>query len=335
MRRNIINLSIASLTILIGVGLFAVNVYAEDGSQSENDATPSTSLTLTPVSQTMQISSNSTYDGSIKVTNDGSEPMKVEVYAAPYSYSYSGDEDVYKLGFSNENQFTQITRWTTIKDESGNYTARPTFKIPAGETKVIEYRISTPENIPAGGQYEVIFAQTASGNINASGIRTEASAGTVIYTRSTEGEIITTSEIRDMEIGQGVTQSDGTKNNNFYGTAKVKNTGNIDFYARGKLKVEPIIGFSSYETPEEESVISIIPESERVVTDQWEETPSFGLYKITWTIKAGEEETTIDKIVFLANPISIIITIIVLTIIIVCVIIGIRKRKARRSRLAV
>ena len=337
MKRVIINTVVASLIAGVGFGFFAVNTYAEGEGNTENsEEAPKTSLTLMPVSRTLQIASNSSYDGTMSVTNDGTGEMQIEVYAAPYSYVYSESEDLYKLGFSNENNFTQIARWITIKDASGNYVTRPSFTIPAGETLNVDYKIDTPSNIPAGGQYAVIFAQTVSGNVNSNGIRTEASAGMVLYGHSTEGTVDVSAEIRDVEIGQGTKSSEtNNTNNNFYGTAKVKNTGNVDFFAKGKLKVEPIIGFSGYETPNDAASPSIIPESERIVEDEWKETPDFGLYKITWTVSAGENTETIEKVVFLINPAAVIITIIVLTIVIVSVIIGVRKRKERRSRLAV
>lgn len=333
MGRKITNTLLAGMIAILGCGFWALNAHADDNTE-QTDA-PKTSLTLSPVSRTLTIASNQTYDGTMNVTNDGDGEMKIEVHASPYSYIYSSEEDLYKLGFNSQNNFTQISRWITIKDKNGNYVENPTFKIPAGETLVVEYKITTPDNIPAGGQYAVIFVQTVSDDTTASGIQTEASAGMVIYGHSSEGEVQLTAEIRDMEIGQGTSTDENVKNNNFYGRAKVKNTGNVDFFARGKLKVEPIIGFSSYETADNASAPSIIPESERVVEDEWKETPDFGLFKVTWTVSAGETSETIERVVFLISPVAIIITIIVLTIIIVGIIIVVRKRKERRSRLAI
>lgn len=335
MRRAIINTVFASLIAVIGLGFFAANTHAEENTENtEATDTPKTSLTLMPVSRTLQIASGSTYEGTLTVTNDGAGDMKVEAYAAPYAYIYSNEDDLYKLGFSTENRFTQISRWITIKDSEGNYVARPTFTIPAGESLNIDYLVTTPDSIPAGGQYAVIFVQTVSDDVNASGIRTEASAGMVLYGHSTEGETIVASEISSMELGQGRTGSEGA-NNHFYGSAKVKNTGNVDFFAKGKLKVEPIIGFSGYETAANASSPSVIPDSERVVEDEWAETPDFGLYRVTWTVTAGENSESLEKVVFLINPASVIIFIIVLTIVTISIIIGVRKRKERRSRLAV
>ncbi len=335
MKRNIIAMLLVGVMTVLGFGALATNsnAYAEENSENAS-AEAKTGLTLKPLSKTIQISSSSSYDGTFNVKNDSSEAIKIKVYASPYSYVYSEDEDIYKLGFNNETNFTQISRWITIADKDGNYTAAPVFEVAADETLEVKYRVNTPSSIPAGGQYAVIFAQTVGSNTNASGIQTEVSTGMVLYAHSTEGETIVSAAVSNSKIGQGV---EGQNNNhNFYGTAKVKNDGNVDFFAKGKLKVEPIIGFSSYETPDSESSLSVIPESERVISDEWTETPDFGIYKVTWTVSAGnQEDVVVEQVFWLIPPVAIIITIIVLTIIIVSIIMVVRKRKERRSRLAV
>ncbi|MBR3180386.1 hypothetical protein IKF57_02560 [Candidatus Saccharibacteria bacterium] len=319
MKKSILKFLTLGLITIFSLGIFVPATHAED------TPTLGASITLQPVSKTMEIQSDAIYDSSFQITNDGDAAIRIEVYAAPYSYVYSESDDTYKLGFSNENNFTQLSRWITIQDTSGNFVERTTFSIEPKQTIDIIYRISTPNNIPAGGQYAVIFSQTISDAVSSTGIRTEASAGMIIYGHSSEGEVITSAEISDLKIEQ-----------NFSASAKVKNTGNTDFSAFGTLKVEPIIGFSSYETPSTNARISVIPESEREITDKWEEgTPSFGIYKATWTIVAGETTETIERIVFLISPVFIIITITLLTIIVIWIIIRVRKRKERRSRLAV
>ncbi len=324
--------------VAMGLGLYLpTNSYADEA-QNVTEAF-GTSISLTPVSKILQIASNSTYDSEFTVKNDGDSVMKIEVYAAPYSYVYSEEENSYKLGFNNENNYTQISRWVTFKDSNGNYVEKTTFSIAPHDSIDIDFKITTPNNIPNGGQYAVIFAHTLSDAAPSSGIRTEVSPGMVIYGRSTEGQSIISAEITNLEIKQNTldntSNSKETTNNNFYASAKIKNTGNVDFNASGVLKVEPIIGFGSYETPATSGRLSVIPEVELTLTDEWTEVPSFGLYKITWTVTAGDTTEQIEKVVFLISPLMIILTIIFLTIIIVWIIISVRRRKERHSRLAV
>ena len=338
--KNKISFGLAMFAFMLLAGGLCIPsrlAYAEDdasGSTEQNEEVTGASISLMPVSKILQISPLSSYEDKMTITNDGSKDMEIEVYAAPYSYVHSDEDDSYRLGFNNDNNFTQISRWITFDNGKGEWVKRAVFSIPGNESLEVTYRITTPDSIPAGGQYAVIFAHTLTGVVSSSGIRTEASPGMVLYGRSTEGEVKVEAGISNMNIGLG-TETNGTKRDNFYASAKVKNNGNVDFNAVGKLKVEGIIGGGSYETPPERGRVSIIPEAELEVRDEWEDSPSFGLFKVTWTVTAGESTETIETII-LVNPVPvIIISIIVLTIIIVWVTIVIRKRKERRSRLAV
>lgn len=336
MRKTIYKLLSLALVLGLGVGLLSVApVWAEDGEGEGENETIGTSISLSPVSKVLELSSKSSYSDSVQIKNDGKEDMDVEVYAAPYSYVYSEEEDTYKLGFSNENNFTQITRWITFKDQGGSWVKKATYSIKPGETLDVAYKVTTPDNIPAGGQYTVIFAHTLSSEMTTSGIKTEASPGMVVYGRSTEGEAIATSEISNMTVERKINEE--SKKENFFASAKVKNTGNVDFSAVGVLKVDAIIGVGSYETPGtgNNARISVIPESELVVSDEWTDSPDFGIYKVNWTVTAGDSTETVEKIVFV-NPVPFILfSIILLTIVIVFVTIKVRRRKERRSRLAV
>ena len=336
MKKKFLWILFLGLLVLSGLSTFAgISVYAEESEPTEDtENTSATSIGITPVSKVLQISSNSVYEDSFTINNNGATAIKVEVYAAPYTYVYSEEDDEYRLGFNSENNYTQISRWVTFQNASGVYEKNPIFMIDPDSSLEVHYKITTPSNIPAGGQYAVLFAHTLTATTSANGIRTEASPGLVVYGRSTEGETVVSAEISDAMIDQSVTDENGTRNV-FRGSAKVKNTGNVDFNAAGTLKVESILGATYYETSANTGRISVIPEAELTVADEWTETPSFGLFKVTWTVKAGEETETIERVIFLVSPIAIVVTIILLTIIIVWIIIMVKRRKERRSRFAV
>ena len=337
MRSIIYKLSVAVLaTMLCATFVTTNNVFSEGEGNSEETQSIGTSISISPVSKILQITGNSVYEDKFTVSNNGSSDMRFEVYAAPYAYTYSEADDTYQLGFSKENTYTQITRWITFKQEDGNYAEKATFTATPNSSVDVEYRISTPETIPAGGQYAVLFAHTLSGEVNGSGIKTEASPGLVVYGRA-EGETVASSEIKDLQINSTLTQ-DGQEKSIINASAKVKNTGNVDFMASGKLKVTGIFGQTYYETTglSGESRVSIIPESELSVSDSWDETPFFGLFNVEWTVTGnGGTSETITKFVVIMPPVIIITAILLLTIIIVWIIIVLRKRKERRSKFMV
>ena len=330
---------ISSLVLLTSFCGGATAVYSEGVEETTENSisdTAITSISITPLSKVLTLNSGKTYEDSFTVTNNGGTDMVIETYAAPYSYVYSESEDNYKLGFNNENSFTQISRWITFQDTNGSWVEKANFTISPSSSLDITYRITTPDSIPAGGQYAVIFAHTLTATTTSSGIRTEASPGIIVYGRSLEGETVVGVEISDLDLNK-TTDADGETKNLFSGSAKVKNTGNTDFVASGTLKVTGLFGDTKYETDSStgEGKASVIPEAELEVSDEWEETPDFGFFRVSWTVTAGDKTEKIEKVFILLSPIAIIISIIVLTILIVGIIILVKKRKEHRSRCAI
>ncbi len=333
MKKSLLKISCIALTLMLGT-IFCnyKTVFAEESTNAEESEVQkaSTSISITPVSKILKLEPSTEYKDSFTVTNNGSETMEFEVYAAPYSYVFSEDDNEYRLGFSNETAYTQITRWITFKDTNGNYVKNPRFKVEPGESTKVSYRISTPFSIPDGGQYAVLFAHTLSATVLSNGIRTEASPGLIVYGRSS-GETINSAEINNLEIRQ--TFNDGQETKNIINaSAKVKNTGNVDFMAYGKLKVTGLFGVTYYETPSSEGMISIIPETELTVSDKWEKTPYFGIFNATWTVTATDKTETISMVILILPAPIIILLILLLTIIAIWIILMVRKRKERRSR---
>lgn len=317
--------------ILSTVFCFGGAAYAE-----EEDAAKSggMSISISPVSKVLDLEADSVYEDSFKVTNNSKSSMDFEVYASPYSYTYSEEDSEYKLGFSNQSNYTQITRWITFKDITGNYVATTRFTAQPESSVEVSYRITTPASIPAGGQYAVLFAHTLSATTDASGIKTEASPGLVIYGRS-KGETLIAGSVSGSVLNQTI-EKDGETLNIINASSKVKNEGNVDFMAQGVLKVEGIFGRVYYETPSSQGRISVIPETELAVSDMWEDTPYFGLFKASWTVMAaGKTEEPITKMILILPAPVLIFMILLLTIIIIWIIILIRKRKERRSRFMV
>ena len=322
--------------LVVAVMAVAMFVFGGRAYADEEGGNAGTSISISPVSKILQISASSSYDDTFKVSNNSDSPMQFEVYATPYAFSYSESEDAYKLGFSKDTTYTQIARWVTFRDAAGNYTEKATFTAEPNGYVEVAYRITTPESIPGGGQYAVLFAHTLSGDANASGIKTEASPGLVVYGRS-DGETIISGESSDLKINQTM-MVDGEEKTIINASGKAKNTGNVDFMAAGIMKVTGIFGNTYYETKSDSTKarVSIIPETELPVTDSWDETPFFGMFNVEWTLYLnGEPSETITKFVIIMPTIIIIVAILLLTIVIVWIIIMVRMRKERRSKFMV
>ena len=325
-----------SVRILLATLIFAFgSIFCQNFNAMAEDETTkaATSISISPVNKILQLEPDTVYENTFKVSNNGSSEMRFEVYASPYSYIHNEADNSYQLGFNQDTNYTQIVRWITFADANGNFVEKAEFTAAPEQSVEVTYRVSTPSSIPAGGQYAVLFAHTLSGTMNSNGIRTEASPGLVLYGRA-NGETSLVGEVSSLTINQTMKVDNETKNI-INASAKIANKGNVDFMGSGVLKVQGIFGQSYYETPETRGRISVIPETELSVSDKWEDTPYFGLFKVTWTVAAADDIKTIDQIVLILPPPILISMILLLTIFVVWIIIMVRKRKERRSRFMV
>lgn len=309
--------------LTIFLSLLPTTAFAEED-------TSGLSISIAPVSNIVSLSPSKSDEYSFSVTNESDITTTIEVYATPYSYTFSKSDNEYLLGFTQENSYTQITRWINFKNSDGKYTKKATFNLSAGESREIFYQINTPANLPAGGQYATIFARTLT-NIVSDGINTEISPGLIIFGHA-EGETDESAEIRDLTISKHLTKTGKSTNRKITrinASAKVKNTGNIDFPARGTLKVTNIFGVTYYETPNDKPSTFIIPRSELPITDEWKRTPFIGLFNVTWTVSALDQTEIITKTIFIPPSPIMAFILLLLTIFVIRVMLFIKKRKTR------
>ena len=286
-----------------------------------DDVKPSVWLQISPVSERVVLSPGQSLDYQFNVENIGGEAFSYKVYAVPYSVT----NRTYELNFSTETERTQISRWITFRDASGNFSTEATFTIEPASKQTIAYRISVPDSIPDGGQYATIFAESIPANsaVQTSGIKTVSRVGLVIYGRSS-GDTINDAEILDYKFDSFLTSGQVAS------TAVAKNNGNTDFEARYNLIVKSLFGKTIFE---KKAVYDVLPDTERDISVEWPDTPLFGIFRITSSVTALDKTEDHTKIVLIIPLFILIIMLVLLTILIVWLIIIIRKRKEQKSRL--
>ncbi len=313
-------------TIAVGVAAFATLAIAglirantavtAEGEQSQQ---PAIWLQISPVSNRVALAPGQETQDKFTVENTGSEDFQYKVYAAPYSVT---NED-YDLSFSNENNYTKITSWITFRQADGEWTKDPTFSIPKGEKQTIEYRITVPQDVPAGGQYATLFAESVGkDNGSSTGIKTSSRVGLILY-GAVAGDTRREASIEDYNYSRFLL--DG----NLSGTTKVKNTGNIDINLNYNFEVKSLFGKTLYE---DKSAVSVLPDTERRIKHEWDQTPWIGLFQIHYSVSALGQNRDETSVVWKMPLIAIILLILFLTILIIWTIIAIRSGKERRKR---
>jgi len=311
-----LGVAIISNTIVLG-GIIHSPVYADDGG-SEKSAIR---IQISPVSNRVTLTAGETRDYTFNVDNIGSEAFSFKVYANPYSVT----NEKYNISFSDQTMRTQLSRWVTFKNDAGEYVNESIYSVEPGQRKEISYRVKVPTDIPGGGQYAVLFAEAIPKDDNTGGVRTVSRVGLVLFGR-TNGETKEVAEILNHNL------------DSFYLTGKikttgsVKNSGNTDFRATFKIKVEKIFGGTVFE---DTKGYDVLPDTNRDIELVWEDTPAFGVYRITSTLSAIDQSRTTTKIVLILPVFIIIILLMLLTITIVWFIILFRKRQAQKSKLII
>ena len=296
--------------------------YAE-GEEVQQPAS-STWIQVTPVSTRVVLKPGTEVDYSMIVSNVGTDAFDFSVYAAPYTIV----DESYNVSFSDETNRTQIVRWIKFINDDGSLTDTYKGSIEAGGKKSVNYRVTVPEDVPAGGQYATIFAQTDSNGdqqLESSGLKTVSRIGMVVYGR-TDGETNDAAEIAEYEIPGFLLSGPVTVK------SLVKNIGNTDFEARYKMTVQSITGSELYTI---EDAHNILPDTARREELTWENSQTMGIFKVTYRVEAMGEVREETRILIILPLFMIIIIITLLTIITIWIIMVIRKRKERKSRLVV
>ncbi|MBR5620932.1 hypothetical protein IKW75_00360 [Candidatus Saccharibacteria bacterium] len=296
-------------------------VHAEEDASSIPES--SSWIQVSPVSARVVLRPGSELDYSIIVSNVGTDSFNFSVYAAPYTIV---DED-YNVSFADETNRSQIVRWIKFVNDDGSLVDTYKGSVAAGAKKTVNYRVTVPNDIPAGGQYATIFAQTEPTNTEAttSGLKTVSRIGMVVYGR-TEGETDESAEITEYHL-PGFLLNGPVKV-----SSVVKNNGNTDIEARYTYTVKSIVGGDVYN---EEAAFNILPDTSRRQEFSWENAQPMGIFNITYKVEVLGEVHEESHLLIILPVYMIVIMIILLTALAIWITILVRKRKERKSRLMV
>ena len=318
---NFLIKAVSALLLTVGVVTGTVFYPKTPTVHAEEAEKPAMRIQISPVENRVTLNANETNEYTFNVDNTGSEGYSFKVYANPYSVL----NEQYSPSFSNQNAHTQVSRWITFKNDAGEYGQEATYSVEAGQRKEVTYKITVPSDIPGGGQYAIVFVEAIPKDDNSGGIRTVSRLGLRVFGR-TNGETKESAEILNHNMDSfymsGKIKTSGT----------VKNSGNADFNAIFKFKVEKIFGGVVYE---DSKGYDVLPDTTRNIELTWEETPVFGIYRITSTLNALDQSRSTTKIVLIIPVFMIVILLMLLTITIAWFIILFRKRQAQKSKLII
>lgn len=242
----------------------------------------STSFTVSPMLDKINLKPGETYTGTILVANPktATEDFYYKIDISPYSVI---GED-YTPDFQTMLDWSRIVEWTTIEDTEG--VLRP------NETKKISYTIEVPENAPAGGQYFKIGV-SSNGKANGDGgiVQNVYEMASLVFA-TVEGETRHEGRILEGNIPGFVSTTKPAV------SARVVNDGNVHETATTEVTVKNVFGGGNIypkdgENSKMESII--MPFSTRLISREIPDMPVLGVFEVTETVYYMDNEMGITS----------------------------------------
>lgn len=260
------------------------------------------------------------YEGEFTVLNptlDGAT-SHYSITAGPLTF----DDEYYSPAFDDASDFNQIVDWVEIAEPSG--------ELAPQERRTIKYKITVPEDAPAGGQYMsfLVSAEDSAASGQSEGVAVAARSRIAVLLYSTvagetreEGHVIE-NNVPAIVFDQPIKTS-----------SLIINSGNVHIKAKYTLRIYPLFGEEEIYTNEESPVVStVIPDTTLYNEKVWEDTPALGLYRVEQEIDFGDRIDRQETVTLVAPTWFIVLAFLFIASVMYGLIERISKRKEAKSQ---
>ena len=227
----------------------------------------SLSLALSPGAEEIFLTPGETFEGEFTVLNPfaENEPAEVRVSVAPLSF----ENDTYEVYFDYPMSYNQITKWLEVEDAA--------FILSPREEHQVHYKITVPEDAPAGGQYAafLVRALPEKGEDSSSVAISNTSQIAMLLYSTVAGETCQEGQVLENNVPS------------FFFSSPIKvsylleNTGNVHLPATATFRVFSLMRNDEvYSNEDSPTVNQIIPGTTLYSERTWDETPQLGIFRV-------------------------------------------------------
>lgn len=243
---------------MIAVVIMTAGVASAQGAELNEER-----ITLSPSSTTLKLDAGQTARGSMKITNNGDVAYGFNVYARPYAVT----NERYDPDFTNQTANTSVYKWVQFDQTA--------YQINPGETIEVTYAIRVPTNAAPGGHYGVLFAETNERGLEGTGVARKKRVGNLLYV-TVNGAYKTSGELQEFILPFWQYRAPVES------SARIKNTGNVDFKAKVNTTAKDLFGRTKFVYNGDPIVL---PDTTRLAEMKWEKAPAFGLFNVRQTVE--------------------------------------------------
>lgn len=272
-------------------------------------------FTIMPMNQEISLSPGEVYEGSIKIINPSSATENFAYRASVTPYSVGGEE--YTADLLSESDRTAISKWIEI--------AEPTGEVAPNESKEIKFKITVPDNAPAGGQYATIAVSSNKDVANTNGVSVQNvfEIASIIYAK-VAGETVHDGEVLENNVPAFVFVKPVKL------TALISNNGNVHETATITIAVTDVFtGRVILPTEENAGQYSevIMPETTHYIEREVSDLPELGIVKVSQTIDYNGQVSTTEKQIFICPIWFIVLAMITIATIITAITLVVKKHR--------
>lgn len=258
------------------ITLFGVMPVSADGEK------PDYRLQISPVRLDLDLEPGTTSTGTFEVQNTGLKAYDFVLGVDPYSVT---DEN-YSIDSETRTAYTDIVDWITFSQNEGH--------VEPNQNQEITVTVTVPDDVPAGGQYAMIYAEMVRDDeLESTGVAVNHRVALLVFSE-VEGDTRREGQVLETKIPTILFNPPITA------TSLVENTGNVHATAYYTLQVFPLFSDEEVYTNEENpATLTILPETQRFNSISWDGAPQLGIFRVRETVTILDDTQTIEKIVFL------------------------------------
>ena len=291
------------------IALFGVMPVSADGEK------PDYRLQISPVRLDLDLEPGTTSTGTFEVQNTGLKAYDFVLGVDPYSVT---DEN-YSIDSETRTTYTDIVDWITFSQNEGH--------VEPNQNQEITVTVTVPDDVPAGGQYAMIYAEMVRDDeLESTGVAVNHRVALLVFSEvegntRREGQVLET-KIPTILFNPPITA-----------TSLVENTGNVHATAYYTLQVFPLFGDEEVYTNEENpATLTILPETQRFNSISWDGAPQLGIFRVRETVTILDDTQTIEKIVFLCPIWFLFLILLIIFFVIFWLVSRARSRKSTSKR---
>lgn len=277
----------------------------------------SSPLAVSPGIIEISLTPGQVYEGTFSVLNPASEDAVSRYSISPAPLSFY--DDSYSPTFDDPSDYNQIVDWVEIEEPKG--------ELAPQEKRTIKYKITVPEDAPAGGQYMSFLVatddQATSDQKDSVAVSAKSQIAILLYS-TVEGATRIEGAVIENNVGA------------FYFNQPIKtssliiNSGNVHTKAKYTLRVYPLFSSEEIYSNEDNPVVNtVIPDTTLYNEKVWEDTPLLGIFRVQQEIDFGDKYNVKESLALVAPSWFIVLVLVFLATIIYWFIDHAKKRRQK------